>query len=111
KIKPLMEIYQWGLCVWNDETANFEPLKVLWEKSAKSPKPPRVPEGHPMKWKDAAGQDWILFGNPLPTLGCPAKFEAWQDPAKWQIFKAQEGFISAADRKAIKPNSGHVVWN
>ena len=34
KIKQPMDAYQWGLAVWNDKTENFEPLRVVWTKSA-----------------------------------------------------------------------------
>jgi hypothetical protein len=111
KIKQPMEIYQWGLCVWNDATSNFESLRVVWEKSKSSPVPPAIPNGHPIRWKDAARQDFILFGNPMPTLGCRAMFESWQDSSKWLKYKPVEYLLSAADRKPIKLHSGHVAFN
>jgi hypothetical protein len=111
KIKQPMEIYQWGLCVWNDATSNFESLRVVWEKSKSSPVPPAIPNGHPIRWKDAARQDFILFGNPMPTLGCRATFESWQDSSKWLKYKPVEYLLSAADRKPIKLHSGHVAFN
>ena len=111
KIKPPMDAYQWGLCVWNDATANFEPLRVVWTKSDAAPKPPPLPEGHPVIWKDADGRAWVLFGNPLPTLRCPATFEAWQDSATWETLKPQENLASAADGQPIKPHSGSMAWN
>ena len=49
------------------------------------------------------GEKWVLFGDPLPTLGCPATFEAWQDPSKWEVLKPQETLQSAADGKPVKP--------
>lgn len=111
KIKPPLEAYEWGLCVWNDTTANFEQLRVLWTKSDATPKPPPVPEGHPALWKDSAGKEWVLFGNPLPTLRCPATFEDWQDSSKWVAMKPQESLVSAADGKTVKLHSGSMAWN
>lgn len=111
KIKPPMEAYESGLCVWNDQTENFERHKVLWTKSDATPKEPRAPEGHPIPWKDPGGKEWILFGNPLPKLRCPATFEAWQDPATWEMIVAQDHLVSAADGKAVIPHSGSVAWN
>jgi len=35
------------------------------------------------------GERWVLFGNPLPTLRCPATFEAWRDPSTWEVLKPQ----------------------
>ena len=111
KIKPPMDAYQWGLCVWNDATANFEPLRVVWTKSDATPKPPPIPEGHPVFWKDADGRAWVLFGNPLPTLRCPATFEAWQDSSTWETLKPQESLAAASDGQPVKPHSGSIVWN
>jgi len=111
KIKPPMDAYQWGLCLWNDATENFEPLRIVWTKSDATPKPPPIPEGHPVVCKDADGRAWVLFGNPLPTLRCPATFEAWQDSATWETLKPQETLTSAPDGQPVKPHSGSIAWN
>jgi hypothetical protein len=76
-----------------------------------APKHPPLPQGHPVIVDGDDGQKWVLFGNPLPTLKCPATFEAWQDPAKWEILKPQESFLSAMDAKPVKPASGSIAWN
>ena len=111
KIKPPMDAYECGLCVWNDQTANYEPLRVVWSKSAAAPKSPPIPEGQPAFWKDPQGQAWVLFGISLPTLRCPATFEAWQDSSNWEVLKPQEALSSASDNKAVKPHSGSIAWN
>jgi hypothetical protein len=111
KVKPPMEGYEWGLCVWNDATANFEQLRVLWTKSEERPKPPPVPDGHPVFCKDEHGQEWVLFGNPLPKLRCPASFEAWQNSEKWEVLNLQESVPSATGGKPVKPHSGSIAWN
>lgn len=111
KVKPPMEAYQWGLCVWNDANAVFEPLRILWTRSEPSPEPPPLPKGHPVLWRDQAGKEWVLFGNPLPALRCPATFEAWQEPSTWEALEPQETLVSAADGNAVKPHSGSVAWN
>ncbi len=113
KIKPPLEAYECGLCVWNDANARFERLRVFWSKSGeggndrKSP----APEGHPAFWKDASGVEWVLFGNPLPRLKCRATFEAWKDPANWEILTPQETLVSASDGSAVRPHSGSIAWN
>jgi len=110
KIRPPLEAYQWGLCVWNSKTGHFEPLKVLWTKSDEHPKPPPLPQGHPVLWKDDAGKAWALFGNPLPRLRCPATFEAWQDPATWETLKPQKT-LPTVDGGKVAPHSGSIAWN
>jgi hypothetical protein len=111
KIKPPMEAYESGLCVWNDATSNFERHRVLWAKSETASKPPPAPDGHPIFWKDAQGKEWVLFGNPLPTLRCPATFEAWQDPSTWEVLKPQESLLSGSGGAPVKPHSGSAAWN
>ncbi len=110
KIRGHLEEYESGLCVWNDATENFERLRVVWTKSAASPKAPPMPTGHPALWKDAAGKEWVVFGNPLPKLRCPATFEAWQDSATWEVLQPQAEF-AAPDGKTVKPHTGHIAWN
>ncbi|MBI3716224.1 MAG: hypothetical protein HY255_09550 [Betaproteobacteria bacterium] len=111
KIRNHLEIYEWGLCVWNDRTETFELLRVVWTKSETTPKPPPVPDGHPALWKDEHGREWVLFGNPLPTLRCAATFEAWQDSSKWETLDSQKNFSSATDSRPVKPHSGSIAWN
>ncbi len=111
KVKPPLDAYEWGLCVWNEKAEQLERLKILWTKSESNPKPPPLPDGHPAFWKDAAGREWVLFGNPLPTLRCPATFEAWQDAATWETIKPQASLVSANNGRPVKPHSGSIAWN
>ena len=79
RIKPPLDAYEKGLCVWDDSSRNFLPLKAIWTKSdddADSDKSPPMPDGHPALWTDEEGKTWVLFGNPLPALKCPVTFEA-----------------------------------
>jgi hypothetical protein len=110
KIRPPLEAYRWGLCVWNDRSERFEPLRVVWDKSEDSAEPPPLPKGHPVFWTDEAGKRWALFGDPLPTLRCPATFEAWSDPEQWEVLHPRKT-IPSADGKPIKPHSGSIAWN
>jgi len=111
KIKPPMDAYERGLCVWNEATASFDRFRILWARSDSSTKPPPAPDGHPVFWKDGAGKEWVLFGNPLPFLRCPATFEAWQDPSSWETLKPQETLVSASDGSPVKLHSGSICWN
>src|SRR5207247_2577392 len=40
KVKPPMEVYECGLCVWNDRRANFEHVRTVWTKTKEAPKQP-----------------------------------------------------------------------
>jgi hypothetical protein len=111
KIKPPLATYEAGLCVWNEETENFDRHKVIWSREEGGAKRQPVPDGHVTLWKDDAGKQWALFGDPLPRLRMPATFEDWQDPAKWEVLKPQDTLRSAADGKAVKPHTGSIAFN
>ena len=106
KVRGHLEVYEWGLAVWNETSQKFERLKVLWTRSAASPRPPPLPVGHAVPWKDPAGRDWILFAHPFPALRCPATFEAWQDPTTWEPLEPQKELRSAHDGSAVRPHDG-----
>ncbi len=110
KIKGPLEVYEFGLCEWNDVKASFDRLKVVWEKSSGKPKP-LLPDGNPSFWKDAQGKEWLLLGNPFPTFRCPATYEAWQDSSTWESLKPQRTIESAVDGKSVKPHTGHIMWS
>ncbi len=110
KIEGYLDAYETGLCVWNEATSNFEVLRAVWKKANATPKPP-LPEGHPALWKDAQGKEWVLFGNPLPKLRCPATFEAWQDSATWEVLKPQEKLAAGNGGKPVVPHTGSISWN
>ena len=52
KIKPPMDAYEAGLCVWDDGSAAFKQHRVVWTKTDAAPKQPPMPDGHPALWKD-----------------------------------------------------------
>ncbi|MBD3676257.1 MAG: hypothetical protein HUJ26_22330 [Planctomycetaceae bacterium] len=112
KIKPPLTVYEMGLCVWNEESENFERFKVLWEKTDESPQPPpTVPQGHPVQYTDSEGEDSLLFGDPFPKLKCQPTFEAWQDPEKWQELDPQKTVPPKTGGQPITPHRGSIAWN
>ncbi|WCJ58566.1 hypothetical protein NXS98_12650 [Fontisphaera persica] len=111
KIRNHLEAYEWGLCVWNEANAQFERRQVLWTKSEKSPRPPPLPQGHPVLWRDEQGAEWVLFGDPFPRLRCPATFEGWQDTNTWKEILPPAHLVSAADGKTVKPHTGSIAWH
>lgn len=110
KIKPPLEAYEAGLCVWNDDSERFERHRVLWTKSEEQQQPPPLPNGHPAVWRDESGLEWVLFGDPLPKLRLRASFEAWQDPGQWEVLHPQQS-LAAPDGTPVKPHSGSIAWN
>jgi hypothetical protein len=111
KIKGFLTAYESGLCVWNDDTKKFEKLRTLWTKSDESPEHPPMPSGHPVIIDGQNDKKVVLFGDPLPRLRCAASFEAWQDPANWELLTPQETLKSAADGATVKPAAGSIARN
>jgi hypothetical protein len=111
KIQPPMDAYESGLCVWHETAKRFEHLGTIWRKSSSTPVRPPMPLGHPVFLDGDKDKRWVLFGDPFPTLRCPATFEAWQDPSTWEALTPPESIISASDGAKIKPHSGSIAWN
>lgn len=110
KIRNFLDVYQLGLCHWNEDTQNFESLKVLWTHHSDFPNPPPAPEGHPNIHTEPDGQKWAYFGDPFPSLRVPAKFEAWQEPAQWEHLTPQTE-VPTVEGLKIKPHRGSISWN
>jgi hypothetical protein len=129
KITPPLDAYEYGLCVWDDAAEEFKRERVLWRKADSEPRP-LMPEGHPAKWRDDAGREWLLVGKPFPHFRCPATFEAWRDPSTWEALVPQrtvpvaelaedaedtvagEAATSGATAPAaIEPHHGSIAWN
>jgi hypothetical protein len=110
KIEGHLTTYERGLCVWNEEKAVYERLKVLWSRKDGGKNPPAAPNGHPVKWRDEKGVEWLLFGDPFPNLKCPATFEGWSDPEQWVELTPQKSVMSAEGEKVI-PHRGAIAWN
>jgi hypothetical protein len=111
KIEGHLDIYEAGLCAWNDDSESFEHLKTVWKKSDGQPIPKELAEGHPIFWTDEQGTKWLMFGNPMPHVRLPATFEAWQDLKQWQSVTPQPSLASATGKEQVEPHSGSIAWN
>lgn len=110
KVRGNMEAYRWDLVEWDAAAAKFTPLLTFWEKSAAEPKPTKVPDGHALKWTDAAGKAWLLFCNPFPTMRCPATYEAWKDPATWEPLTPDRRVLTP-EGKPVEAHGGDLAWH
>lgn len=108
KIKAPLSEYELGLCLWDEAAGEFKPERVLWREGQGAK--PRVPQGHPVRWKDPAGKAWLLFGDPFPNLRCVDDIAAWRDPAAWESIDAPEA-ATAADGTQVQPHRGSIAWN
>lgn len=111
KIRAPLEVYEAGLCVWNDQSESFEHLKTVWRKSSGEKQPELNADGHPAFWTDEAGKKWLLLGNPLPRVRLAPTFEAWQDTSTWEQLKPQQTLAAAGGDAKVTPHSGSIAWN
>ncbi len=110
KIRKHLEVYEIGQAVWNDQTANFDSVHILWKASDNKPKP-AWPGGHTAQWKDAEGKSWVYFGDPFPEVRMPATYEDWLDESKWEKLQPQKDLPSASGGDNIVPHTGAIAWN
>ena len=110
KVRGTMEAYRWDLVEWDAAASRFRPLSTVWTRSAQSPTPPALPEGHAVPWTDEAGVRWMLFGETFPKLRVPATYEAWRDPSRWEPVATPAG-ATTPDGRLIKAHRGHVAWH
>ena len=110
KVRNSLEVYQTGLCVWNESHQRFEQSKVLWTKSATSLAPPVAPKGHALPWTDDNDKDWILFGDPFPFLKCAANYAAWSNPKAWIPINANRQ-LKTVSGDQINAHRGSIAWN
>lgn len=113
KIKPPLTPYETGLCEWDDATQTFARVRVRWrvgDPNAAEKSPP-MPDGHAVVTTDGEGRRWVYFGNPLPTLRCPATFEAWSDPSRWELLTPPRQFADAHANDHVTPHGGSIAWH
>ncbi|MEK7950108.1 hypothetical protein [Luteolibacter soli] len=109
KIKGHLDEYEVGLCTWDRQTENFTRHRVLWKEG--DGEKGLIPRGHPLLWKDEQKKEWILFGDPFPTMRCPATFEGWELRDQWEKVTTPPSPRSAEDGSEVKPHRGSVAWN
>jgi len=111
KIKPPLDTHEIGLCEWDDEQQKFQAIQVLWRASDGQPAPQKIPEGHTVRWTDADGQNWILFGNPFPSLRCRDTYAAWKTPSAWESLDVPKELVGSTQEEVVKHHSGSIAWN
>lgn len=110
KIKGHLEEYEIGVCEWSLlHPCSFTGHRILWKEG--DGEKGLIPRGHPFMWEDPAGTRWVLFGDPFPTMRCPADLAGWKDQKKWEKVDLPANPRSAEDGSEVKPHRGSVAWN
>ncbi len=111
KIKSAMEVYEVGLCTWDESRSVFDRTSVIWKRTDGEPKPPVCPHGHAVVWTDKSDKSWVLFGDPFPSLKCPATYEGYIDLKLWQQIEPQKSVPAKAGTERVTPHRGAIAWN
>lgn len=113
KVRNFLEVYESGLCVWDEDRSSFRHHKTLWSKSPANASPPPVPDGHPIFWKDENGSEWLLFGDPFPRIRMKPVFESWENPESWSTLSPQKAVstMEGHEDREVVPHRGSVVWS
>jgi hypothetical protein len=113
QVRQGMKVVEWGLCEWKEERQHFESIRRLWTEADAgriAADQVRVPDGHPVRWRDEHGESWVLFAHPLPTLRCRDRYEDWRDPTSW-IAEQPPKMMDKADGGQVRIHHGSLAWN
>jgi hypothetical protein len=111
KIKPPLEVYETGLCLWDETKQSFFKHKTLWTKSHDDEEPPLCPDGHAVRHTDDKGNEWLFFGDPFPRLKMRQSLEAWSDPKAWTALVPQKTVPTREGEQSITPHRGSIAWS
>jgi hypothetical protein len=103
KVKPPLTVYERGLCEFDPQSKRFHKL-FAFERNA-----PLVPSGHAFR-NSVAEQPWLYFGEAVPHLRVPDRYESLIDPRQYEVVKADARFSDAATGNAVKHHHGAVAW-
>ncbi|QDV38583.1 DUF4185 domain-containing protein [Tautonia plasticadhaerens] len=94
KIKPPLETYERGLCVFDDEAGRFERVDAFPGLDTLHP------DGHAFRVGD---EPWVYFATPYPLVRVPADPGAMADPSRYQAFTCLE---SDGDGPRVERDAG-----
>jgi hypothetical protein len=80
KIRPPLEAYRWGFCVWDDASEQF------LDRGSTDTKPLLAVESqtHPMLSEDPDGNGYIYFCNPFPWKRVRADLKSFVSPDNYE---------------------------
>jgi hypothetical protein len=104
KIEPPLKPRERGLCEFDPREQKFKKL-LAFEKSARL-----IPTGHAFRRTDG-DEKWLYFGEAVPQMRVPDRYESLIEPSGYQQVKADVEFSDAQSAKSVKHHHGSVAWN
>lgn len=103
KIRPPLELYERGLCRYNDEKGQFERLERFPLDA------PVFPFGHPVKRK-VDGVEYVFFGDPFPLVRVPAEAAALRDLSRYEAYTPLREGSRLAEPVLDRDSAGKVRY-
>jgi hypothetical protein len=103
KIHPPLDLYERGLCRYEDDKGKFErqerfPLDA-----------PIFPNGHPVKRKEG-GVEYVFFGDPFPLVRVPANAAALRDLSEYEAYTPLKEGSRLADPVLDRDDAGKARY-
>ncbi len=112
-VKEFLTVVERGLCEWNSERESFEPMLIVWkldETAERQPEAVLIPDGHVVRYRDEANQNWLLFANPLPRVKLHDSYEAWKDPKAWHSIDVPKT-LQTKEGATLQVHQGAMAWS
>lgn len=103
KVRGQMEVYDRGICEFDDARQQFSKVCTV------APKAPLHLQGHPFAHIDA-GTDYVYFGDPYPFIRVRATVEALLDVDQYEGFTCLTAGSSATEGAVERSPEGTVQW-
>ncbi|MFM8474575.1 MAG: hypothetical protein ACKOEO_02115 [Planctomycetaceae bacterium] len=102
--RGLEQPLQQGHLIWNDREAVFErlndiPLEETW----------RLLQGHPLR-QTMDGRDYLVCGNPFPTVRVPADLQAISQSDAWEAWTCAAWGGDSPTLKPVRTPGGQLDW-
>jgi hypothetical protein len=104
KIDPPLKVYERGLCEFDPDGRRFKKLFAF--ESTKT----LAPRGHAFRHRDG-DREWLYFGEAVPHLRVPERYESLIDPRQYEPVKADARFIDTNTGAPVKHHHGAVAWS
>lgn len=103
KVKPPLEIYEKGICEFDDQKQQFVKVKS-YAKDV-----PLHLHGHPFRHR-AGDVEYVYFGDPYPVMRVPATVEALLDLTQYEAFTCLVPGGRDKSAQVERDGGGNVIW-
>lgn len=107
KIRNMLEAYQHGFVVWDDETSRFEQVNIVPEGM------PIFPNGHALVHAEEGGEEYVYFTTPYSYTRVLATPDAYTDPTRYEAYTPFRAGTVDYDESAVERDEAgkiHFAW-